>query len=509
MNTTTESKGARKIRKVRARISADAKHIGLAYMILDLPLVETMRTGTMATDGRSVFFNPHWTETISEDEVQTVLLHEADHIASLHHVRMGDRDIEGWNYATDYSINGGLVRSGFKVPSQMLWHDEHSTSGKSCEYIYRKMAQEAPPQPEDSFIDGGYPGMGQAEGGSEEPEDGEGGCEEGDEGEDSFIDGGYPGMGQAEGGSEDGDTDQGGSEDGDTDQGGSEDGGGDGQDEDDADDSGGTKPPTGGGNNSEAPDGPVGADAEEDKVIPNFAGIGEVWPAPDDVNREEEVRDVMERLAQAVVFEKAVGQGAGGLCEKILDGHHEPEAWDFLREYLTDAFSPLHTWRRPNRRYVHQGVYLPGRETAAGTLHIAVDTSGSVSHNELKTYLSNVRGIAEQVGVHTLKIAYIDWIVHRDEDGCAWQEIDVQGGDDIDFLTKGGGGTTFDPIFTDIEDTFEEVECLIYMTDGWGSITVPDPGFPVVWLSSGTTPHGHSWGEIVDISKSRLPEWWQ
>tara|TARA_R110000822_G_scaffold13788_11_gene48817 strand:- start:2021 stop:3445 length:1425 start_codon:yes stop_codon:yes gene_type:complete len=474
MNTTTESKGARKIRKVRARISADAKHIGLAYMILDLPLVETMRTGTMATDGRSVFFNPHWTETISEDEVQTVLLHEADHIASLHHVRMGDRDIEGWNYATDYSINGGLVRSGFKVPSQMLWHDEHSTSGKSCEYIYRKMAQEAPPQPEDSFIDGGYPG-----------------------------------MGQAEGGSEDGDTDQGGSEDGDTDQGGSEDGGGDGQDEDDADDSGGTKPPTGGGNNSEAPDGPVGADAEEDKVIPNFAGIGEVWPAPDDVNREEEVRDVMERLAQAVVFEKAVGQGAGGLCEKILDGHHEPEAWDFLREYLTDAFSPLHTWRRPNRRYVHQGVYLPGRETAAGTLHIAVDTSGSVSHNELKTYLSNVRGIAEQVGVHTLKIAYIDWIVHRDEDGCAWQEIDVQGGDDIDFLTKGGGGTTFDPIFTDIEDTFEEVECLIYMTDGWGSITVPDPGFPVVWLSSGTTPHGHSWGEIVDISKSRLPEWWQ
>ena len=454
MNTTTESKGARKIRKVRARISADAKHIGLAYMILDLPLVETMRTGTMATDGRSVFFNPHWTETISEDEVQTVLLHEADHIASLHHVRMGDRDIEGWNYATDYSINGGLVRSGFKVPSQMLWHDEHSTSGKSCEYIYRKMAQEAPPQPEDSFIDGGYPGMGRAEGGSE-------------------------------------------------------DGGGDGQDEDDADDSGGTKPPTGGGNNSEAPDGPVGADAEEDKVIPNFAGIGEVWPAPDDVNREEEVRDVMERLAQAVVFEKAVGQGAGGLCEKILDGHHEPEAWDFLREYLTDAFSPLHTWRRPNRRYVHQGVYLPGRETAAGTLHIAVDTSGSVSHNELKTYLSNVRGIAEQVGVHTLKIAYIDWIVHRDEDGCAWQEIDVQGGDDIDFLTKGGGGTTFDPIFTDIEDTFEEVECLIYMTDGWGSITVPDPGFPVVWLSSGTTPHGHSWGEIVDISKSRLPEWWQ
>ena len=284
--TTTESKGSRKIRKVKARAAGDCKHIGLAYMILDLPLRESRLTQTMATDGRSIFFHPDFPGTVSEDELLAVLLHE-----------------------TDYSINGDLVRSGFEVPPQMLWHDEYSNSGKSCEYIYRKMAQEAPPQPE-------------------EPEDGEDGCEEGDEGEDSV-------MGQAGGGSEDGDTDQGGSEDG----------GGDGQDEDDADDSGGTKPPTGGENNSEAPDGPVGADAEEDKMIPNFPGIGEVWAAPPDVKRDEEEKDVMERLAEAVVLEKAVGQGAGGLCEKILDGHHEPEAWDFLREYLTDAFSPLHTWQ--------------------------------------------------------------------------------------------------------------------------------------------------------------------
>ena len=45
------------------------------------------------------------------------------------------------------------------------------------------------------------------------------------------------------------------------------------------------------------------------------------------------------------------------------------------------------------------------------------------------------------------------------------------------------------------------------MTDGYGSVRVSDPEFPVVWLTSGTTPWGHSFGEIVDISDDFSMGW--
>jgi predicted metal-dependent peptidase len=475
-NMTIEERGELKIRRVRARAAGDTKTLGLAYMIADLPLVCTRKTATWATNGVQVFWNPDFTDNLTEGQVLTLLLHEAEHIARLHPFRLGGRDLGTANIAMDYGINGDLIRGGLgEWIDGLLYHIEHSESGKAYEYIYDRLMEEqdaaspAPPEP----------------GSGEDCQDGEG---EGD------GDGGDTGDGKEEDKGED-DTpsdennstnspaapEQGGKPTEPPDSGPKED-----------------TPSSGGENSSQGGD-PSGAPPPN---MSNYGGVGEVWAAPEGVDPTELEKQTMERLAEAITLERAAGNASNGICQTIADGMGKVEPWGFLREHLRRAFSSETTWRRPNRRYIHKGLHLPGKDRSGGDLHIAIDTSGSVSGRELKVYLNNVRAIAEEIGLSTLKIAYIDSQIHRDAYGSPWQEIDVRAGEEIVFETMGGGGTSFDPIFTEIEDSAEEVACLIYMTDGYGRVRCPEPSYPVVWLTSGATPLGHRWGEVIDISRS-------
>ena len=495
MKMTVEEQAELKIKKVRAWAGGDTKTVAMAHMIQPLPLIQTRAVGTMATDGVSVFYNPEFTVYLRDAQVLWVLMHEALHISYLHNLRIEGMNLEIANIAADYVINGELMRAGIgEAPEGALYHPIHSESGRSFEFVYKALMDELPDI--DELIED-YEFVeepdGEGEGESEGDYEGE------DEGEETET-GGYSRDGEDEDGDEEG--------------------------------GGASKKPPGGENNSDE-DSPENSDDEEDggpssngdddgdgkesgsgkgdsprpEEMGKFSGAGEIWPAPPDMDVSEAEKEVVDRLAEAALLEQACGAGAGGMCQNILNGHHKVEPWGFLRDYLKNAYSPETTWKRPNRRHLHRGLYLPGKDDQGKVLHFAIDSSSSVLSSMTKTYLSNVQAIADEVGINTIKIAYIDSRVHRDESGDPWQEIDVRGGDEIMFKHSGGGGTSFDPIFHEIEDSGEQVECLIYMTDGYGSVRVSDPEFPVVWLTSGTTPWGHSFGEIVDISDDFSMGW--
>ena len=61
--------------------------------------------GTMATDGRSVWFNPDWCEGHGVEKTMGVIAHEVLHVVNKHHLRRGERDAELWNVAADLLIN--------------------------------------------------------------------------------------------------------------------------------------------------------------------------------------------------------------------------------------------------------------------------------------------------------------------------------------------------------------------------------------------------------------------
>jgi predicted metal-dependent peptidase len=60
----------------------------------------------------------------------------------------------------------------------------------------------------------------------------------------------------------------------------------------------------------------------------------------------------------------------------------------------------------------------------------------------------------------------------------------------------GGGGTSFRPVIDWVLACGEEVECLVYLTDGYGDQScIPEPAFPTVWLTTGS--EDFDWGTII------------
>lgn len=109
---------------------------------------------TMATDGRHIFFDPAWCETIGVAHVMGVAAHEVLHVANRHHLRMHGRDRRLWNVATDLVINRLLVEAGFSLPDDLLHDHERHHAGLTAEAVYdrllaetRESGEDGPPEP--------------------------------------------------------------------------------------------------------------------------------------------------------------------------------------------------------------------------------------------------------------------------------------------------------------------------------------------------------------------------
>lgn len=78
----------------------------LARVLLpDGSVIETGRHGW--TDGRSIVINA--AAVVNQEEALKLLLHELEHIARLHLLRLGSRDLRLWNIATDLVINAQIA----------------------------------------------------------------------------------------------------------------------------------------------------------------------------------------------------------------------------------------------------------------------------------------------------------------------------------------------------------------------------------------------------------------
>jgi predicted metal-dependent peptidase len=113
-------------------------------LALRLQLIEDTEIKTMATDGKSIRYNPDFVQLHQIDEIEGVIAHEVMHVAMCHHLRMGDRDHEKWNVATDYAINLVVVDSGLKIPECGLLDRQYE--GLAAETIYARLPQEDLPE---------------------------------------------------------------------------------------------------------------------------------------------------------------------------------------------------------------------------------------------------------------------------------------------------------------------------------------------------------------------------
>lgn len=79
--------------------------------------------GTMAVDGKNLFYYPPFALKLADAEVQGVCAHEVMHCALKHMTRRGHRDAMLWNIAADFVINLDLKKAGFSLPGQPIGLD--------------------------------------------------------------------------------------------------------------------------------------------------------------------------------------------------------------------------------------------------------------------------------------------------------------------------------------------------------------------------------------------------
>jgi len=195
------------------------------------------------------------------------------------------------------------------------------------------------------------------------------------------------------------------------------------------------------------------------------------WGGAKDLSDEEKKqleRDIDQAIRQGVMArQKIAGKGEGGIDRELQDLLEPKVDWrEVLREFVkaTCRAKDTSSWRKPNRRFLGTGTYMPSMiGEKVGHLVIAIDTSGSIGQDELSDFLSEVKGIAEEVNPSQVDLIYWDSEVAGHEE---YTENDVAS---IISSTKpkGGGGTSPSCVSEYLKDKKIEPECIIMLTDGY------------------------------------------
>ena len=213
------------------------------------------------------------------------------------------------------------------------------------------------------------------------------------------------------------------------------------------------------------------------------------WDGAEEMTADEQrelAREIDEAVRQGALVAGKLGSGGDRDLAELL----QPQVnWrEVLREFVqnTCTGSDYSTYRRPNRRYLSSGMYMPsGISEQVGELVVAIDTSGSIGQRELSAFLTEVKEICETVHPESVRLMYWDTRVCRDE------KYDMHELDTLVQSTKpaGGGGTDVTCVTDYIRDNNINAQAAIVLTDGylfggWGQWTMP-----VLWcvMDSGRT----------------------
>ncbi len=208
--------------------------------------------------------------------------------------------------------------------------------------------------------------------------------------------------------------------------------------------------------------------------------------------REELARQWQRFLAGAAQQAKAAGRLSGGLA-RLVDGLLEPVLpWrTLLAHYLSQAARDDYSYQRPSRR---EGDFiLPALKSEQVDVVVALDTSGSVTPDELAEFAAEVDALKGQLRARLTLLACDSalaadgpWIYEP------WEEFRLPR------RFQGGGGTDFQPVFAWLDRADRRPDLLLYFTDAEGEFPSREPAYPVVWLVKGRSPV--PWGQRIQLN---------
>ena len=222
---------------------------------------------------------------------------------------------------------------------------------------------------------------------------------------------------------------------------------------------------------------------------------GQVEAAQDNsqTSKMEQEQNWIGTVLQAAQQAQQYGTLPGFLQTMVNEIKNPVVDWkSVLRQFIQQASKSDYSWARPNRRFLGLEVYLPSvKSEKLPPICVYDDTSGSRwSKKQLAFAKAEIASIIEDAKPERT------YLIHGDTEVTNVEVFEA--GDSITFNPKGGGGTSFEPIFKWIEEQGIEPCCFIGITDLEGSFPNTAPDYPVIWccdVKGATAP----FGEVIEV----------
>ena len=474
--------------------------------------------GTSMTDLEKIVIDPQFLQTLDDEHLQFVLLHEIIHCALRHPQRREERDLFMFNLACDIVANSMALASleletiefnGHALPA----HAPDGTPGRdlTAEEVYSMLIKQQKDQEEN-----------QSEQNKDPDSSGGAGGDEGDDSASAQAD--DPNESQETEKSDTGESEDPGIEDEEN-----EDEAGSGLDNPSDEDSPEEMSDTHDENKeAEQPNSDNAEDnaADEDPNLNTNAGAKNQknpnWPEASSLSEPSvqrpdgsqiDTHELWEQISssstmtaqwdQALLQEAQWSMQAGvlpGFMERVIDDLKTEGKADWLtilNELIRQNMSD-YTFSRPDRR-VDGPCILPGYwndlyGNSVEDIWVVVDVSGSISAATLNETIGEVRSMFDALDSVQ---GYLSFFDTRVTEPMEFDEIE----DLFELSVTGGGGTDFEAIFRAMNRYFDELPSMILiLTDGFCFFPPEEAaqGVPVAWLI--TTPWIEApWGMSISL----------
>jgi predicted metal-dependent peptidase len=175
---------------------------------------------------------------------------------------------------------------------------------------------------------------------------------------------------------------------------------------------------------------------------------------------------------------------------------------DALRKFVVGCARGDYSYARPNRTYLNRGIVIPSLYAPKVSIKFAIDTSGSMDQRKLDCCGTEIEAARQQIGEHELELIPCSDRIPRDRISKQYKTQRVSTGEPLSWNVVSGGGTDFQPVFDYLEESEDQVTCLVYFTDGLGEYPAEPPDYPVLWAVCPKTDGRYvvpPWGEAVNL----------
>lgn len=492
---TLKKKAFEALSHARHQILIKYPFIGSIALRMDLIPVRDIRVGTACTDGNNVYFDIAFLSSLNDDERIFVLAHEIWHAVLMHLVRRHNREPELFNIATDKEVNYILKNDGLTPPENLLFPEDDEV-GKNAEEIYemllkkRKSMMKQLKKMQSSGSGNGKSSSSASNGNNKRSsKNTSGGSSNGsssssDDKADDKNSGGFNHRQYKVG---DRKTQLDGQFDKHIYEG------------DEAEEQ-----PKQNGQPNNSKSGLVDKDGNPVTVTDKYGEVGYDNDYKPEISKSfaDKMRETI--ISEAQRQEKMRGNVPAHLKEYIKRITTPEIKWqEVLAQFVTRCYnSGNRSWIPPNRRHVHNDVYLQSRQADRIKLALIVDTSGSTM-NDRSTFLGELNSLIKSFGVFSLYIiecdAEVGSIKHYTQD----DNLDniIENGE---YAMTGGGGTSMYPALKAIIDEQMDVDATCCLTDGYiDDIPTNPTGLPMLWIiTKGGCMNFNDWGKKIQLKNN-------